>query len=201
MKKACSKCGEIKPITEFSRDRRRADGHRANCKKCQAEQDRQYRQRKKSPRNNNSRVSADSAEWQREKEMLYAQLNGVQRQQAVERKEWERERDALKKARADFEGRIRRLRQQVTQLETECGMWQRKAHESEARRRSSSVDGDNGLKIFAAIVGLTETEDPAEIKKAFRKARATAHPDNASGRDWISARYNSAYDLFTELYK
>lgn len=197
MKKVCSKCGEVKPLTEYSRDKRRKDGRRANCKKCQAEQDRQYRERKKSMSN-----SADNADWQKEKKILYAQLNGVQRQLALEREEWERERKALKQARKDFEGRIRRLREQMTQLEIQRDMWQRRAHQAEANKWSFNFGGDdNGLKVFAAFVGLPETASAAEIKRAFRKAKAEAHPDNTEGREQVSARYNSAYDLFMQLYK
>ena len=32
--KKCNKCGEIKPLTEFSKDKLRKDGHRSQCKGC-----------------------------------------------------------------------------------------------------------------------------------------------------------------------
>jgi hypothetical protein len=35
--KHCSKCGQEKPLEQFSADRRRADGKRANCKPCAAQ--------------------------------------------------------------------------------------------------------------------------------------------------------------------
>lgn len=34
MTKACTKCGEVKPLSEYSRDRRLRDGKRAVCKPC-----------------------------------------------------------------------------------------------------------------------------------------------------------------------
>jgi hypothetical protein len=34
MRKACSKCGEIRLLTEFGKDRKSQDGHRADCKVC-----------------------------------------------------------------------------------------------------------------------------------------------------------------------
>lgn len=34
MTKRCSKCGEVKPLEEFSRDSRRRDGRRSACKMC-----------------------------------------------------------------------------------------------------------------------------------------------------------------------
>lgn len=33
--KTCAKCGEQKPLSEFYRDRHKADGYRTNCKDCQ----------------------------------------------------------------------------------------------------------------------------------------------------------------------
>lgn len=33
--KRCSKCGETKPLDQFSRDKRTKDGRRSNCKGCQ----------------------------------------------------------------------------------------------------------------------------------------------------------------------
>ncbi|AZV45182.1 hypothetical protein BAOM_4603 [Peribacillus asahii] len=59
---------------------------------------------------------------------------------------------------------------------------------------------DNGLKVFAAIVGLNEDASVADINRAFRKARGKAHPDTG-GNDWISQRYNVSYDLFKKLYQ
>ena len=34
--KPCSKCGELKPLSDFSQDRRRQDGRRSACKLCAA---------------------------------------------------------------------------------------------------------------------------------------------------------------------
>lgn len=35
--KKCTKCGELKPLDEFYRNKRTADGRRYNCKKCSDE--------------------------------------------------------------------------------------------------------------------------------------------------------------------
>lgn len=42
--KACTKCGEVKPLDEFYKDKRRVDGRRPHCKKCVAEYRRRYRE-------------------------------------------------------------------------------------------------------------------------------------------------------------
>ena len=33
-RKKCSKCGSIKPLSEFTKDSTRADGHRSECREC-----------------------------------------------------------------------------------------------------------------------------------------------------------------------
>lgn len=33
-RKACSRCGEVKPLDEFALNRHRADGHQSYCKPC-----------------------------------------------------------------------------------------------------------------------------------------------------------------------
>lgn len=32
--KVCSKCGEVKPITDFYKDKKASDGHQSWCKRC-----------------------------------------------------------------------------------------------------------------------------------------------------------------------
>jgi hypothetical protein len=38
--KRCRKCGEVKPLGQFTRDRSKRDGRRASCGKCERERDR-----------------------------------------------------------------------------------------------------------------------------------------------------------------
>ena len=45
--KRCSKCKEIKPLSEFSTDRSRKDGLQFHCKKCYSQYSKQYRQTEK----------------------------------------------------------------------------------------------------------------------------------------------------------
>ena len=37
MKKKCTKCGEVKPLTLFAKDKSYKDGHHCYCKKCKNE--------------------------------------------------------------------------------------------------------------------------------------------------------------------
>jgi len=41
--KACTKCGAVKPLGEFSKDKRKKDGVQVYCKKCSCEIAREYR--------------------------------------------------------------------------------------------------------------------------------------------------------------
>ena len=47
MEKRCSKCGEVKERSEFNKSRERKGGLRLECKKCQLEYQRKYRDRNK----------------------------------------------------------------------------------------------------------------------------------------------------------
>ena len=58
--KTCSKCGNTKPLESFSKDRAKKDGHRPECRKCDAK----YR-RTDSYRSNHSRYKAQSPEKQK----------------------------------------------------------------------------------------------------------------------------------------
>ena len=44
--KVCPKCGQDKPITEFSKNKKNKDGHFTYCKECQLVINREYRIRK-----------------------------------------------------------------------------------------------------------------------------------------------------------
>ena len=41
--KACSKCGEMKPLSEFNKETRAKDGRRSPCKECDRKRKREYR--------------------------------------------------------------------------------------------------------------------------------------------------------------
>ncbi len=55
--KQCSKCGEIKPLSSFNKDKARKDGLRASCKICQELSNKKYRQ------NNRSKLSQYNKEY------------------------------------------------------------------------------------------------------------------------------------------
>ena len=42
--KTCTKCGETKPLDDFCRDQSSADGRKARCRECRAEDKRRYRE-------------------------------------------------------------------------------------------------------------------------------------------------------------
>jgi hypothetical protein len=43
MNRKCTKCGEVKPLTLFVKDKRNKDGHHCYCKKCKNAKHNQYR--------------------------------------------------------------------------------------------------------------------------------------------------------------
>ena len=46
--KRCSKCKRTRPLSEFYRDKRHADGNQSHCKECQRQRHRQYYQNNRS---------------------------------------------------------------------------------------------------------------------------------------------------------
>lgn len=40
--KKCSKCGEVKPLEEFNKDKSRKDGRQVRCRECEKQRNRQY---------------------------------------------------------------------------------------------------------------------------------------------------------------
>lgn len=70
--KACSKCGEEKPLTEYNKDKRMKDGLRKFCRVCGKAYYRKYREenpekviayRKKWKKENREKVRADKRKW------------------------------------------------------------------------------------------------------------------------------------------
>jgi ParB/RepB/Spo0J family partition protein len=111
------------------------------------------------------------------------------------------ERYRLQEELAERDRMLQRLERQLAErdkmiqlIEKERDMYKRKA---EQPRHNF---GDNGLKAFAYMVGLDEDASSTEISRAFRKARAKAHPDGGVDFDWISARYNDCFDQFKRMY-
>ena len=88
--KKCSKCGEIKPLSEFARCAKSRDGLKSECKTCQAERRRRY--------------YAEHAEEERERARRYhaehpEEVREYDRQYKAEHAEEERERKHARRAR------------------------------------------------------------------------------------------------------
>lgn len=107
------------------------------------------------------------------------------------------------------DGEIKRLRAGMRDLEQEKATLKRendslRSDNLALQTQARMFGADNGLKVFAHIVGLSETAKPSEIKRAFRKAQGNACPDGLkrddSKRNWISQRYNTASDMFQRMY-
>lgn len=80
--KTCTKCGEEKPLTDYSRDKSKRDGLRAQCKACRKAYDAAY------VRKNAARISAKNAEYYAErKEVLLAQMAVYRAENAEQIKE------------------------------------------------------------------------------------------------------------------
>lgn len=69
MRKPCSKCGEVKPLEDFSYDKRHADGRQSQCKACAC-----ARQKKYAQENRELHLQRKRDEYQRNKARYLATL-------------------------------------------------------------------------------------------------------------------------------
>lgn len=103
----------------------------------------------------------------------------------------EEEKRKLERSLASLKGQLSDREKKIKRLEQERDMYKMLS-----QRYSFS---DNSLKVFAQMVGLNEDASVTEISRAFRKARAKAHPDGVDA-DWVSARYNVCFDQFKRMF-
>src|SRR5919197_1141296 len=68
--KTCTQCGARKPLADFPRDRRAKDGHRADCKACNAKKSRTYQAAHSAARRHYARTYAAA---HRDERRLYNQ--------------------------------------------------------------------------------------------------------------------------------
>jgi len=59
MNKQCTKCKEVKPITEFTKHKTRPDGHHSHCKQCNKEYRKANKERIKAKRDTNKESMKD----------------------------------------------------------------------------------------------------------------------------------------------
>jgi len=96
--KRCTTCGEVKPLTEFHRDRTKPDGRRSRCKLCRAGYQREYYEENREKIAEYQREYYEEnrekiAEYQREyREENREKRAGYQREYREENREAERER-------------------------------------------------------------------------------------------------------------
>jgi ParB-like chromosome segregation protein Spo0J len=103
--------------------------------------------------------------------------------------------EQLESDNAELKAEIRKLKGEVRDRDLKIRQLEVELVQHKWRSHSS----DNGLKVFAVMVGLKENASAYEINREFRKARARVHPDTG-GSDWASIRYNVAFDTFKQMY-
>ena len=71
--KKCSKCGEIKPVSEFFRNKNQGDGFLAACKKCKKIIDHEYYEKNKDYiiKNNTERAKNNRAKVNKRRNYMY----------------------------------------------------------------------------------------------------------------------------------
>lgn len=84
--KACSTCGEIKPLTEFHRDRRAGDGYERRCRVCRSAQYPEYY-----ARTLEHQVQRHKTYYEEQKTDILTGKQQYRRDHVVERQEYHRQ--------------------------------------------------------------------------------------------------------------
>src|SRR5690606_13608845 len=106
--KRCTKCGEVKSLDEFNRDRRGALGRRPNCRACQREYDRAWLEANRDRRREYNRTWREAnRDRQREYSRAWYEAN----------RDRKREYDAANRDRYREYSRRRRARKRAATLE------------------------------------------------------------------------------------
>jgi hypothetical protein len=139
----CSQCGDVKAVSEFSRNSSARDGVRNQCKGCQAERARRYRaEHAEERREYNRQYNAKHPEEERERNRRYRAKHPDEgreysRQYNAKHPEEERERARRYRAKHPDEGReySRRYRAEHAEERREYNRRYRAKHPDEGRVR------------------------------------------------------------------
>ena len=104
--KKCIKCGEVKPFSEFHKDKSRADGLNNKCKKCVAQYMKAYgteNKRKLKERNKNYRTENKVKEKERNKK-YYEENKGKLKER--NKKYYEENKEKLKEYQAEHKDKL-----------------------------------------------------------------------------------------------
>ena len=192
MSKTCTKCGVVKPLDDFHRDKRSPDGRRSDCKECVREYKRRYlEENRDKERERNRRYHEENRDKVRERKHRYYEDN---RDKVLEykRRYYEENRDEVLeyKRRYHEENRDKRLESQRRYHEENRDILNQGSKIRQAQNTRTSnllatkkgapyspeedalILADNGMTIYQKAIELGRTYQSVRIRKQHLRARA-----------------------------
>lgn len=180
--KACTKCGEVKPLDGFSKDKRAKDGKQSCCKECVSEYHRRhYEENREAILERNRRYREENLEKVRERELHYRDENREEKREYDRRYHYENREEILQ-----YKHRYREENREVVNAKTSS----HKAVDQELSKALSSVQAgtpwseeedvllmsDNGMTIYEKAIHLGRTYNScATRRRNIRNLRRTTN--------------------------
>ena len=147
MSKTCTKCGVVKPLDDFHRDKRSPDGRRSDCKECVREYKHRYYE--------------ENRDKERERKHRYREENR-DKVRKCQRRYHEENRDILNQG-----NKIRQV--QNTRI---SNLLASKKGAPYSPEEDALILADNGMTIYQKAIELGRTYQSVKARKQHLRARA-----------------------------
>ena len=162
MSKTCTKCGVVKPLDDFHRDKRRPDGRRPDCKECVREYKRCYHEENRDKRlEYNRRYYEENRNKAREYRRRHYEEN---RDKVLEsqRRYREENRDILNQGSKIHHAQNTRI----------SNLLASKKGAPYSPEEDALILADNGMTTYQKAIELGRTYQSVKARKQYLRARA-----------------------------
>ena len=177
MSKTCTKCGVVKPLDDFHRDKRSPDGRRSDCKECVRECKRSYYEENRDKmRERNRRYHEENRDKVRERKHRYYEEN---RDKVLEykRRYHEDNRDKRLESQRRYHEESRDILNQGSKIRQAqntrtSNLLATKKGAPYSPEEDALILADNGMTIYQKAIELGRTYHSVRMRKQHLRARA-----------------------------
>ena len=177
MSKACTKCGVVKPLDGFHRDKTGAGGRRSYCKECRREYTRRYREENSDKeRERNRRYREENRDKELDRHRRYREEN---RDEVLEYRRcyYEENRDKVLESRRRYREENRDILNQGRKIRhaqktRTSNLLASKKGAPYSPEEDALILADNGMTIYQKAIGLGRTYASVKARKQHLRARA-----------------------------
>ena len=192
MSKACTKCGVVKPLDDFHRDKRSPDGRRSDCKECVREYKRRYlEENRDKERERNRRYHEENRDKVRERKHHYYEENR-DKVREYKRRYYEengnKERERKHRYCEENRDKVRKCQRRYYEENRDIINQEKKIHHAQNTRISNLLASkkgapyspeedalilaNNGMTIYQKAIELGRTYHSVRMRKQHLRARA-----------------------------